>query len=77
MKKVHNLSELIELAGKDAVDKCFTEYRMLMIARNNKVAELEPDLEDMDDTDMMSVADLKNRLQLGHKDCKSTQSKGR
>lgn len=63
MKKVHNLSELVELAGKDAVDKCFTEYMMLMIARNNKVAELESDLEDMDDTDMMSVADLKNRLQ--------------
>ena len=49
MKKVSNLSELV--------------YMMLMVARNNKVKELENDLEDMNDTDMMSVADLKGRLE--------------
>lgn len=36
---------------------------MLMVARNNKVKELENDLENMNDTDMMSVADLKGRLE--------------
>lgn len=63
MKKVNNLSELVGLVGKDAVDKCFTEYMMLMVARNNKVNELENDLEDMNDTDMMSVAEIKDRLE--------------
>ena len=63
MKKVNNLSELVDLVGKDTVDKCFTEYMMLMVARNDNVKELENDLEDMNDTDMMSVADLKRRLE--------------
>ena len=43
--------------------KCFTEYMMLMIARNNKMEELENDLENMNDTAMFSVADLKGRLE--------------
>ena len=63
MKKVNNLDELVELVCKDTVDKCFTEYMMLMVARNNKVKELEHDLEDMNDTDMMSVSDLKSKLE--------------
>ena len=63
MKKVNNLSELVDLVGKETVDKCFTEYMMLMVARNNKVKKLENDLEDMNDTDMMSVSDLKGRLE--------------
>lgn len=63
MKKVSNLSELVDLVGKDTVNKCFTEYMMLMVARNNKVNELENDLENMNDTDMMSVAELKGRLE--------------
>lgn len=63
LKKVNNLSELVDLVGKDTVDKCFTEYMMLMVARNNKVKELENDLKDMNDTDMVTVADLKGRLE--------------
>ena len=63
MKKVSNLGELINLVGKDTVDKCFTEYMMLMVARNNKLTELENDLEVMNDTDMVTVADLKGRLE--------------
>ena len=63
MKKVNNLSELVDLVGKETVDKCFTEYMMLMVARNNKVKKLENDLEDMNDTDMMSVAEIKDRLE--------------
>lgn len=62
LKKVSNLSELVDMAGKDTVNKCFAEYMMLMIARNNKLEELENDLEDMNDTDIMTVADLKGRL---------------
>lgn len=63
MKKVSNLGELINLVGKDTVDKCFTEYMMLMVARNNKLNELENDLEVMNDTDMVTVAELKGRLE--------------
>ena len=62
MKKVNNLKELIDLVGKDSVDKCFTEYMMLIVARNNKLEELENDLKDMSDTDMFTASDLKNRL---------------
>ena len=62
MKKVNNLKELIDLVGKDSVDKCFTEYMMLIVARNNKLEKLENDLKDMSDTDMFTASDLKNRL---------------
>ena len=36
---------------------------MLMVARNNKLNELENDLEVMNDTDMVTVAELKSRLE--------------
>lgn len=62
MKKVNNLKELIDLVGKDSVDKCFAEYMMLIVARNNKLEKLENDLKDMSDTDMFTASDLKNRL---------------
>lgn len=32
-------------------------------SKNNKVNELENDLENINDTDMMSIADLKGRLE--------------
>lgn len=63
LKKVRNLSELVDVVGKDTVNKCFAEYIMLMIARNNKLEELENDLEDRKDTDMMTVAEIKSRLE--------------
>ena len=48
MKKVSNLSELVNLVGKDTVDKCFTEYMMLMVAKANKFDTLEQAIEDID-----------------------------
>lgn len=63
MKKVNNLNELINLVGKDTVNKCFTEYMMLVVSRNNKLEELENSLEDMKDTDIMTVAELKCKLE--------------
>lgn len=59
MKKVSNLSELVNLVGEETVDKCFTEYMMLMVARNNKLIELEKDLENMKDEDSLTVVKLK------------------
>lgn len=66
MKKINNLSELVDLVGKDTVDRCFAEYMMLIMARNNKLEELENDLEDMNDTDMVSAADLKRKIDAGN-----------
>lgn len=48
LKKVSNLSELVNLVGKDTVDKCFTEYMMLMVAKANKFDKLEQAIEDID-----------------------------
>lgn len=39
------------------------QYMMEIIARNNILKELEKDLEDMNDTDMITVADLKYRIE--------------
>ena len=33
MKKVKDLDELVKLIGMEAVEKCFTEYMMLTIAK--------------------------------------------
>ena len=41
MSKVSNLDDLQILVGKDIVDKCFTEYMMLMIGKANRVDQLE------------------------------------
>ena len=41
MKKINNLDELEELIGREAVEKCFTEYMMLTIAKAHKWDELQ------------------------------------
>lgn len=41
MKKVSNLDKLVDLIGMEAVEKCFTEYMMLTIAKAKKYDELQ------------------------------------
>ena len=41
MKKVSNLGELIDLVGKDTVDKCLAEYMMLLITKANRLEKVE------------------------------------
>ena len=41
MKKINSLEELEELIGPEAVEKCFTEYMMLLIAKARKWDELQ------------------------------------
>lgn len=41
LKRISNLDELIDLVGKDTVDKCFTEYVMLLIAKANRLEKVE------------------------------------
>ncbi len=62
MKEIKDLNDLIHLVGKNTVDKCFTEYMMLMIAKNNKLDELEDSLKEMNDSDIISVNELKKKF---------------
>lgn len=39
MKKINNLDELVELIGMESVEKCFTEYMMLIIAKAKRYDE--------------------------------------
>ncbi len=39
MKKINNLKELVELIGMESVEKCFTEYMMLIIAKAKRYDE--------------------------------------
>ena len=41
MKKINSLEELEELIGPETVEKCFTEYMMLLIAKARKWDELQ------------------------------------
>lgn len=41
MKKINNLDELVELVGMEVVERCFTEYMMLTIAKAKKYDELQ------------------------------------
>lgn len=61
--KIANLDDLRKNTDNKTVDIIVTQYMMEAIARNNILKELEKDLEDMNDTDMISVADLKNRIE--------------
>ena len=63
MKKVNNLSELVDLVGKDTVDKCFTENIMLLIAKANRLEKVESLMDRIskiyDKTDGTDEIDLK------------------
>lgn len=63
MKKVNNLSELVDLVGKDTVDKCFTENIMLLIAKANRLEKVESLMDRIskiyDKTDDTEEIDLK------------------
>lgn len=45
MKKINNLEELIKLVGEDTVDKCFTEYMMISVAKSHKLDDLQNHIE--------------------------------
>ena len=63
LKKVNNLSELVDLVGKDTVDKCFTENIMLLIAKANRLEKVESLMDRIskiyDKTDGTDEIDLK------------------
>ena len=63
VKRDSNLGELIDLVGKDTVDKCFTEYMMLLIAKANRLEKVEYLMDKIsnlyDETDYTEENDLK------------------
>ena len=61
--KIANLDDLRKNTDNKTVDMIVTQYMMEAIARNNILKELEKDLKDMNDTDMISAADLKRRIE--------------
>ena len=63
MKKIDSLEELQKTAGKETVDWCFTEYMLLLIAKAKKFDELLTELESREDTEMISCAELKKRME--------------
>ena len=63
MKNITNLTELESAVGKYTVDKCSVEYLMIMTAKADRLDKLLSDLEEMKNTDMISCAELKQRLQ--------------
>lgn len=50
MKKVSDLETLIELIGSESVDRCFTEYMMLHIAKAKKLEALFAYIEEKKET---------------------------
>ena len=63
VKRDSELGELIDLVGKDTVDKCFTEYMMLLIAKANRLEKVEYLMDKIsnlyDETDYTEENDLK------------------
>lgn len=63
MKKVNNLKELVDLVGKDTVNKCFTENMMILIAKANRLEKVENLMDRIsklyDETDDTEESDLK------------------
>jgi hypothetical protein len=63
MNKITSLTDLQKVADTESINKCFTEYMLMSIAKVQRLDTLLKDLENMNDTDMLSVADLKRRLE--------------
>ena len=68
VKRDSNLGELIDLVGKDTVDKCLTEYMMLLIAKANRLEKVEYLMDKIsklyDETDDTEENDLKRMFRV-------------
>ena len=52
MKKVRTLDDLEEMIGRDAVDRCFTEYFMTIMAQAKKYEDLQNRCAVMDEDEL-------------------------
>lgn len=60
--KIRNLDDLRNTTDETAVKTIVTEYMMESIARNNILAKLEVDLDKKDDTETITIAELRQKL---------------
>lgn len=60
--KIRNLDDLRNATDETAVKTIVTEYMMESIARNNILAKLEVDLDEKDDTETITIAELRQKL---------------
>lgn len=60
--KIRNLDDLRNATDETTVKTIVTEYMMESIARNNILAKLEVDLDEKDDTETITIAELRQKL---------------
>ena len=60
--KIRNLDDLRNATDETTVRTIVTEYMMESIARNNILAKLEVDLDEKDDTETITIAELRQKL---------------
>lgn len=60
--KIRNLDDLRNTTDETTVKTIVTEYMMESIARNNILAKLEVDLDEKDDTETITIAELRQKL---------------
>lgn len=60
--KIRNLDVLRNATDETTVKTIVTEYMMESIARNNILAKLEVDLDEKDDTETITIAELRQKL---------------
>ena len=60
--KITNLYDLRKATNDKTVDLIVTQYIMEAIARGNILKQLENDIYSMDDSESLTVADIKEKL---------------
>lgn len=64
MKKINNLSELINLVGEETVDKCFMEIFMMMFAQSKRQKDLDNKCAIMEEDEMYKYIENIGRTEL-------------
>ena len=64
MKKINNLSELINLVGEETVDKCFMENFMMMFTQSKRQKDLDNKCAIMEEDEMYKYIENIGRTEL-------------
>lgn len=61
--KINNLEELREIINEETIKRIVTEYMMENIARNDVLLHLEDFIENKNDTDKVTIKEIKDVLE--------------
>lgn len=61
--KINNLEELREITNEETIKRIVTEYMMENIARNDALLRLEDFIENKNDTDKITIKEIKDILE--------------